>query len=62
MPKKIEIVAEVLCITKKSFYLIANGNGGWVPRNMVDHSPDPNTEEKITFEIPKSLAEEKGFI
>ena len=63
MKNLIEITAEVKRETDKAFLLSDDDvNEQWIPKSQLDHSPDPQVGDVISFEMPKWLAIEKGFV
>lgn len=61
--EKVELTLEVKEETDSSFLLSDDSmSGEWVPKLLVDHSPDPQVGDVIAFEMPEWLAIEKGFV
>ena len=58
----VEITAEVIKETDKSFVLSDGDTKEWFPKSELDHSPNPQIGDTVCFEMPEWLAIEKGFV
>jgi len=60
--KTTEISLEIKHQTDDAFLLSDGDNDAWIPKSLLDHSPDPRTGEVIAFEMPEWVAIEKEFV
>jgi len=58
----LEFTGVVKATTDEACLINIDGVTGWVPDSKVDYTDEPIVGDEIDLEIPKWIAENKGFI
>lgn len=58
----LEFCGTVKVVGQNACLINVDGMTGWIPDSEADYIDEPLIDNEIKFEIPKWLADKKGFI